>query len=59
MKQHEAELEAISGAIEQERIRQMQFFKAQMEKKKRMKDYQDEKRKMRVANFVVDLSKGS
>lgn len=56
MRQHEAELEAISGAIEQERIRQMQFFKAQMERKKRLRDYQDEKRKMRVAHFLNDLN---
>ena len=48
LRQHEAELEAISGAIEQERIRQMHFFKQQMERKKRLRDYQDEKRKMRV-----------
>ncbi len=56
LRQHEAELEAISGAIEQERIRQMQFFKQQMDRKKRMRDYQDEKRKMRVAHFINDLN---
>lgn len=60
LRQHEAELEAISGAIEQERIRQMHFFKQQMERKKRLRDYQDEKRKMRVQNFLHnDLNKNA
>lgn len=54
LREYEAELEATSGAIEQERIRQMSLFKQQMERKKRLRDYQDERRKQRVQNFLMN-----